>query len=104
MREKLASLSNIIDLSYLQLVVIFTVLALLEALDVISLPVNYGIFAIIVALFAIPTLLISRRSAGGGLRGAVPVLLAVFLLALVLRIIPYVRDAVPLGYDPGFYK
>lgn len=104
MREKIAGISKIIDLSYLQLVVIFMVLALLEALNVIDLPIDYRIFSIVIALLAIPTIAVSQRNEGGGFRKAMPILLAVFIFALVLRVIPYVRDAVPLGYDPGFYK
>ena len=104
MKEKINRISKIIDLSYLQLVVIFLVLALLEALNVIDLPLDYRLFAIVIALFAIPTIAVSQRNEGGGFRKVLPILIAVFLFALAVRIIPYVRDAVPLGYDPGFYK
>jgi len=104
MREKIKKINSIIDLSYLQLVIIFTVLALLEALNVIHLPVDYRIFAIVVALFAIPAVAASQRLEGGTLRKAMPLLFAIFLLALILRVIPYIRYPVPLGYDPGFYK
>jgi hypothetical protein len=104
MREKIAGISRIVDLSYLQLVIICILLALLEALNVISLPLDYRIFSVVVALFAIPTLLISRRNEGSGFRKAMPILFAAFLFALAVRVIPYIQHPVPLGYDPGFYK
>jgi hypothetical protein len=104
MRDNIQKMSKIIDLSYLQLVVIFIVLALLEALNVISLPVDYRIFAIVVALFAIPAVMTSQHHEGGSFRKAMPILFAAFLFALVVRVIPYIQHPVPLGYDPGFYK
>ena len=104
MREKIQKISKIIDLSYLQLVVIFIVLALLEALNVISLPVDYRIFAIVVALFAIPAVAASQRREGGSFSKAMPILFAAFLFAFAVRVIPYIQHPVPLGYDPGFYK
>jgi hypothetical protein len=104
MGEKTKKISKIIDLSYLQLLAVFLVLALLEALNVINLPFDYRLFAIVVAVFAIPAILISQRNEGGGFRRALPILIGAFLFALVVRVIPYIRDHVPLGYDPGFYK
>lgn len=104
MREKIQKINKIIDLSYLQLVIIFILLALLKALNVISLPVDYRIFAIVIALFAIPTIIVSQRREGGDFRKAMPVLFAAFLFAFVVRVIPYIQNPVPLGYDPGFYK
>ena len=104
MREKIQKINKIINLSYLPLVIIFILLALLEALNVISLSIDYRIFAIVVALFAIPTIMVSQRHEGGDFKKAMPILFAAFLFAFIVRVIPYVQHPVPLGYDPGFYK
>ena len=81
MREKIAGISKIVDLSYLQLVIIFCLLALLEAFNVIDLPLDYRLFAIVIALCAIPTLMVSQRNEGGAFRRAAPILIAAFLFA-----------------------
>lgn len=101
MREKIA---NVIDLSYLQLALIFIILVLLKELNVLSLPFNYQLFACVLALLAIPALLASRTSETRSLRGALPILLAAFLFALSVRLLTEIHSSVPLGYDPGFYK
>jgi hypothetical protein len=104
MKEKLVGISRIIDRACLPLVSVFIFLALLEAFNVIDLPLDYRVFAIFIALCAIPALTVSQHNGAVSFKRALPVLLAAFLFALVVRVIPYARDHLPLGYDPGFYK
>lgn len=99
-----AKIARIADLSYLQLTVIFLVLVLLEALDVISLPIYYPYFILILPLFALPCLLQKQEANDAKPRGVFLLLLAVFIFALVIRLLPLANSSVPLGYDPGFYK
>jgi len=101
MREKI---SKVIDLSYLQLALIFIILVLLRELEILSPTFNYELFAYILPLFAIPALLAPRPSETRSLKVALPILLTAFLFALSVRLFPHTNSSVPLGYDPGIYK
>ncbi len=101
MRKKIA---KVIDLSYLQLALIFIILVLLRELEILSPPFNYELFAYTLPLLAIPALLAARSSQARSLKGALPILLAAFLFALSVRLFPHTHSTVPLGYDPGLYK
>ena len=90
MRKKvmMEKIGRIVELSYLQLVVIFLILALLIQLDVLSLPINYQLFIVALPLLAIPYLLHFKPSEETGLRPFVFIVLAVFLFALFIRLFP----------------
>lgn len=95
---------SIVESSYITLVLIFLILTLLKNLDVLSVPVNYQLFAYALPFFALPLLLLPKLAGAGQPRGTLPILLAAFLLAFLVRLFPRVHSSVPLGYDPGFYK
>ena len=101
MKEKIA---RVVELSYLQLVLIFLILVLLRELDILFLPINYQLFACILAVFAIPILLRFKPSEEKRLPAVSFILLAAFLLAFCIRLLPFTHSSIPLGYDPGFYK
>lgn len=100
-KEKIA---RIIELSYLQLVIIFLLLALLRELKVLDFPIYYQYFILVLPLFALPHLLSREKSDEIGVRGALIIVLVIFVFALLLRFVPLMKSSVPLGYDPGFYK
>ena len=101
MRDKIAS---VVELSYFQLAVIFLILVLLRGLNILSLPINYQLFAAILPMLAIPILLRFKPSYGKRLPAVSFILLAAFLFTFCMRLLPLTRSSVPLGYDPGFYK
>jgi hypothetical protein len=96
--------SRVVELSYLELVLIFLILTLLKALNTIVLPINYLLFPVILVLLAIP-LLLQLKGYEEKRLPLVPILLiAVFMFAFGVRMLPLTGNTVPLGYDPGFYK
>ena len=100
----MGKIARIIELSYLQLVIIFLLLVLLRELKVLELPIYYPFFILILPLFALPFLLKSTPSQDERLPGVFIILAIVFIFALLLRLLPLINSPVPLGYDPGFYK
>lgn len=95
---------KIIELSYLQLVVIFLILVLLKEWNVLVIPVNYQLFIPVLPLLAVPILIRFKPAVEKHLPPLSLVVVVAFLLALSLRLLPFAHSAVPLGYDPGFYK
>jgi hypothetical protein len=100
-KEKIA---RVVELSFLQLAVIFFILVLLRQLDILSLPINYRLFICVLPLLAIPFLLRFKPSGEKRLPYFWFIVLAVFLFAFFIRLLPLTRSSIPLGYDPGFYK
>lgn len=92
--------------AYLLICLLFAAAAWLQALgawpwsgDILRL-ISYGI-----VVLGLPLLLGQTKEMGAGrFPHPLGLLAAIFLLALGLRLIPYVRHGVPLGYDPGIYK
>jgi len=101
LKEKIA---KIIELSWLELIILFLILTLLKALDIFTLPVNYQFFIFILPLLTIPFLLRVELSEEKQIQAISFVVLGVFIFALIIRLITVSKSAVPLGYDPGFYK
>jgi len=97
-------IAKIVKLSYLQLVVIFLILVLLKELNILSLAINYQLFAFVLPLFAIPILVQFKPSEEKSLPAVFFILLAAFIFTFCIRLLPFTRSSVPLGYDPGFYK
>ena len=95
---------RIIESSYLQLVIIFFILVLLRELKVFDFPIYYQYFILVLPLFALPHLLKCEKADETRLRGVLIIVLVIFIFAFVLRLIPLIKNPVPLGYDPGFYK
>jgi hypothetical protein len=87
--------------SFYQLLLLYTVLVFLSGIDIISkYTLHFEIFAVILAVFGF--LCIDKKEDGGIIPHFL-VLLPIAIL-LVFRIIPYLNNSVPLGYDPGIYK
>lgn len=100
-KEKIA---RIVELSYLELITIFLILALLKALNILNLPISYPLFICFLPLLAIPFLLRFETVEEKRLRAISIIVLAVFVFALGIRLIPLGHSSIPSGYDPGFYK
>jgi len=101
MRDRIAS---VVELSYPQLVVVFPILVLFRGLNILSLPINYQLFAAILPLLAIPILLRFKPSKEKRLPAVSFIVLTAFLIAFCIRLFPLTHSSIPLGYDPGFYK
>ena len=101
MKERIA---RVVDLTYLQLALVFIILALLRELGAISPLFDYQVFICILPLLAIPSILLRKPSGMENIRGVMPILLAAFLFALTARLLLQNSSPVPQGYDPGFYK
>ena len=99
-----AKIVRIIELSYLQLVIVFLILVLLRELEVLDFPIYYQYFVLVLPLFALPHLLRRNKADETKLPGVLIIVLFIFFFALLLRLIPLINSPVPLGYDPGFYK
>jgi hypothetical protein len=87
--------------SFYQLLIIYTILVFLISLGTISkYAMHFEIFAVILAFFG--ALSIEKKED----EIKIPLILAVLPIAILLafRIIPYLNNEVPLGYDPGIYK
>ncbi|MDP2729988.1 MAG: glycosyltransferase family 39 protein [Dehalococcoidales bacterium] len=101
MKKKIA---GIIELSYLPLAVVFLLLVLLTESGILTLPIKYEVFAYVLPLLAIPTL-IRFKTANEQSSPVIFYLLFVSLIfSLGIRLLPLVRSSIPLGYDPGIYK
>jgi asparagine N-glycosylation enzyme membrane subunit Stt3 len=99
-----AKITRIIELSYLQLVIIFLLLVLLKELKVLDFPIYYQYFILVLPLFALPYLLKREKPEEIRIPGVLIIVLVIFIFALILRFLPLTKTPVPLGYDPGFYK
>lgn len=92
------------ELCFMPLVMLFLILFLLKELGILSMPIGYELFAYVIPLMAIPSLL-RVQSTGEQKLSAVPyLLLATLILALGIRLLPLTHNSIPLGYDAGFYK
>lgn len=96
----LENAKRIIQDSYAQLLAVFVVVVFLVSIGVLpDWRVNFLLFSIVLGVFGW-TLIDSRKSV------SIPswLLWVAVSFALLTRIIPYIHNAVPLGYDPGWHK
>lgn len=92
---------EVMKTSFYQLLVLYTVLVFLAGIGIISkYTLHFEIFAVILAVFGV--LSIEKKEDEINIPPILTVLPIVILF--VFRIIPYLNNAVPLGYDPGIYK
>ncbi len=99
-KKKNQLIKSIIRKSFLQLLAVYTILVMLSLLGVIPrFILHFEIFAVILAVMAV----VSIKK---GKQVKIPKYWLVAAIALVLffRIIPYIDNTIPLGYDPGIYK
>jgi hypothetical protein len=98
-------IGKVLESSYVQLCIIFILAVLLHEIDYIqSYDLNFKLFAYLLPLFGIPALMGVKKSNGVNVPYYAVLLAIFFLLALILRFVPYTHTNIPLGYDPGFYK
>ena len=91
---------NIIRRSYFYLLVVFLISVFLLEFKVISVySLNFYIFAVILGCFGF-----FLENEYTNYNFPQKLLFVAVILTLVLRIIPYFINSVPLGYDPGLYK
>lgn len=99
------AIAESVKLLYKPIVIVFLILVLLKGFNILSMPINYQMFLLILPLLAIPALLQANMADEKRLPViSVLVVLAAFLFALCSRLLPLTRSTIPLGYDPGFYK
>jgi len=104
MKTLKARIARIIELSFLPVAGVFLTLFLLEQLGALSFCLRYDLLVCALPLLAIPGLLKIGPSEAKFHSGLFFLLAASILLALGLRLFPLIRNSIPLGYDPGFYK
>ena len=87
--------------TYIQLLAIYSVIILLISLNILkNLPLQLHIAAIIIAIIG------GINNKEGKLKEKLtyPLLALALLTTLILRIIPYLNNKIPLGYDAGIFK
>ncbi len=86
--------------SFLQLVVVYTILvAIINFGFVDKYVLHFEIFALILAVLGVFII-----KSGSDFKIKPIILIFPVVLIIMFRIIPYLRNSVPLGYDPGIYK
>lgn len=98
---------KIVESSFVHLLIIFTIVVLLNQLGMVhAWDINLKLFAYILPLFAIPALLAlhKKKPSVPSARLVQLILLILFLTVFAARMVPYMENDIPLGYDPGFYK
>jgi len=91
---------NIFNHAFITLLIIYTALITLSYFKVISkYSLHFEIFAVILALFGIFALKEKKD-----LKLSPYLIFIALFLILILRIMPYADNTVPLGYDTGIYK
>lgn len=99
MMEIKKTLSN----TFCQLIVIYTLLVFTISLSLFSrFTYHFEFFAIILSILGFITLSRSEEKISKRARNMLIILSAFAILAL--RIIPYIGNPVPIGYDAGLYK
>lgn len=92
--------SEAIKTSFYQLLIIYTVLVFLGSLAVVSsYTLHFEIFALILAVLGV-CILDSKSE----IKMPYVLMLISFVIILTFRILPYLNNDTPLGYDPGIYK
>ncbi|MFH1801927.1 MAG: glycosyltransferase family 39 protein [archaeon] len=94
--------------AFWQLLVVYTVLVVLISLSLMwKYALHFEIFAIVLALIgAVGLKHIHKDEGGGKISKAMHYgLLAIALILIIMfRVVPYVGNDIPLGYDAGIYK
>lgn len=91
---------DVIRASFYQLLIIYTILVFLASIEIISkYTLHFEFFALILAILGA----VSLESKG---EVRIPSVLIILAFAVILgsRLLPYMGNTVPLGYDPGIYK
>lgn len=102
---------NVAKNVFWMLIVIYTVIILLIALGVISkYTLHFEILALIIAILGIFAIKVNEdykatnKSPTFNKNLDYILLIAALVFILIIRIIPYLHNSIPLGYDAGLYK
>jgi len=99
-------LQKILQLSFLQLCIVYGFLLLLVNLKYLSIySINFILYSLFLAAIGSYVILKQKEKEDKKLtKISIAALLAFTLISLVFRAIPYASNSIPLGYDPGLYK
>jgi hypothetical protein len=95
--------------TYIQLSILFVIFIFLKEIGLLpTYFLNFILFGYLLPVFALP-LLIDFKIQDKIDRRARPIyiylaLVIIFVFILVFRLLPYINNSIPLGYDPGYYK
>ena len=93
-------MKEILKTSFMQLLIIYTILVFLISFGIFKkFVIHFEIFALIIAILAVIS--IDKEKS---IKISKYWLILAFFLIFLFRIIPYVSNSVPLGYDPGLYN
>jgi len=100
MKKILKNIREVVYNSYFHLLVIFIISIFLYKVGIIqSYQIHFIYFALILGVFGL-----ALFKGKGKIKIPVILLYVALVLIIVLRIIPFIGNSVPLGYDPGLYK
>jgi len=88
--------------TYIQLLILYSIVILLTSLNLINIPIQLHIAAIIIAIVGIFNTKETKDKISTKLQYII--LTLALIITLILRIIPYINNKIPLGYDAGIYK
>ncbi|MCD6398494.1 MAG: glycosyltransferase family 39 protein [Candidatus Aenigmarchaeota archaeon] len=108
-KDFLGKVMEVLEDSYVQLLVLFVIVVLMYELGFVKgWNIDLKLFAYVLPLFALPVLFRiggkREKEEFWNEKKVVLILLLLFVLVFGMRMIPYIGNSIPLGYDPGFYK
>ncbi len=93
-------MKEIIKTSFMQLLIIYTVLVFLISFGIFKkFAVHFEIFALIISILAVISVDKEKN-----IKISKYWLILAFVLIFLFRIMPYIHNSIPLGYDPGIYN
>ncbi|MCD4759906.1 EpsG family protein [archaeon] len=96
-------MKTILNNTYLQLLTIYAIIIFLTTLGILNkFSLQFHIAAIIIAILGITT--IKQNKLKINKKAHYIFLPLAILITLTLRVIPYINNKIPLGYDAGIYK
>jgi hypothetical protein len=107
--HNLQSIKRIFIYTYVRLSLLFVILVFLKEMHLLpGYFLDYILFAYLLPVFALPLLIdIKKTEKSNRLiqREYLYIyLFSIFIFALAIRLIHYINNSIPLGYDSGFYK
>ena len=93
------------QISFLQLSIIFMILLALIQQNIVSqYMLHFEILALVVAALGFSVLHDQGKGVKIDKKYVIIILSAFFIIAVFLRLMPYIDNQIPLGYDPGIYR
>ena len=100
----MATFLYVIEISYVQLSIVFLALVLVKELGGLPEGLNPSALSFFLPLLALPLVLRHKPGPDRKVPGLAALVLGIFVFALAFRLLPHLWHEVPLGYDPGIYK